>query len=148
MNDPQWLITVRDHGGQKLGVRLRPSAAVADARKRYGYLLVVTQQLTSINTSGMPAADCNRSLASFDRELIDEIEIEGRVVVVETYAGKRIYYAYVADELAAKRRAAQVLQAHAHLSDAEFRGGADRDWVFYSRYTDGLADSAEQYREP
>jgi hypothetical protein len=86
----------------------------------------------------MPEADYNESLFSFECDLFSQLEIEGRMVVVETYAGKRIYYTYVANEQASKDRATRVLSAHGHLSESSFRGGADPDWRFYSRYTESL----------
>lgn len=138
MDNPQWLITMTEHQGQTLAVRLRPASAVSDARTRYGYLLVLTQHLTSVRADGMPNSEYNQRLRSFDSEMIRELDVDGRVVLVESYAGERIYYAYVADEIASKRRATQVLSAYGHQLESEFRGGQDPDWKFYDRYTAAL----------
>jgi hypothetical protein len=83
----------------------------------------------------MPEPDYNELLCGFDGELIKQLEIDGRVVVIETYAGKRIYYAYVGDEKASKDRVAQVLARYGHVAESAFRGGADPTWNFYARYT-------------
>jgi Family of unknown function (DUF695) len=139
MDNPGWLTTMTEHQGQKLAVRLRPAPAVSDARTRYGYRLVLIQHLTSVRADGMPNPEYNEGLRSFDSEIIRELEVDGRVVLVETYAGERIYYAYVADKVASKRRATQVLSEYGHQLEPDFRGGQDPDWRFYARYTDHLA---------
>jgi hypothetical protein len=86
----------------------------------------------------MPEPDYNESLFNFEHDLMSQLEIEGRMVLVETYAGKRIYYAYVADESTSKDRATKVLSGYGHLTEANFRGGADPDWKFYDRYIEKI----------
>ena len=118
---------IREHLGQRLAIRLRPPTAVSDVRGEYRNLLVVIQKLAFVRGDGMPDADYNHSLRSFDGELIQQLEIDGRVVVVETFAGERIYYAYVDDEVASKAREMHVLTSHGHLEESSFRGGPDTD---------------------
>src|SRR5262245_1545533 len=100
MENSQWLTTMCEHDGQSLAIRLRPPSAVNDDRSKYGHLLVVMHRLASVRSDGMPTPDYNETLFRFDCELINQLEDGGRVVLVETYSGERIYYAYVADEIA------------------------------------------------
>jgi Family of unknown function (DUF695) len=143
MENDKWLAMMYNIAGEKTAIRLRPRAAVKGARGKYGYLLVVTHHLAVVRADGMPDADYNDSLLVFDCELIQQLELGGRVVVIETCAGKRIYYAYVADEIASKDRATQVLLDHGHLSESNFRGGADLTWEFYSQYMEGPGAGAD-----
>jgi len=139
MAGDRWLTTLCDHTGQPLAIRLRPPDAVADATGKYSYLLAVTHHLRSVRADGMPDPDYNESLAAFDAALVDALDEAGRVVVVETCAGRRLYYAYVADEAAAKRAVTQVLAEYGCLSESGFRGGPDPAWQFYAAYLDGPA---------
>jgi 4-hydroxyphenylpyruvate dioxygenase-like putative hemolysin len=134
MENPAWLTTMREYNGQPMAIRLRPIPATESARETCGHLLVITQEMAHVRADGMPEPDYNDSLFQFDGELIRELECNGLVVLVETYAGKRIYYAYVIDEVSSKERAISVLTTFGHLSEASFRGGADPDWKFYTRY--------------
>jgi hypothetical protein len=138
MEASNWVTAVREHSGQKLAIRLRPCDAVSDARCRFHQLLVVTHQFSSVTADGMPEESYNSSLFNFDCDLIRQLEIDGRVVLVETYAAKRIYYAYVADESASRNRAAEVLSKYGHSSACTFRGGADPAWRFYTQYCGGI----------
>jgi hypothetical protein len=107
---------------------------VAGCRGRYSYLLVVTQKLERVESTGVPEADYNDGLASFDSDLIRELEVDGLVVVVETFAGKRNYYAYVADKDRSTSRAESLLSRCGMQSITSFRGGPDPAWRFYDRY--------------
>jgi hypothetical protein len=85
METSTWLPALREHFGQRLAIRLRPPHEVSVSRGKFHHLLVVTQELSSVTADGMPEATYNSSLADLDCDLIRQLEIEGRVVLVETY---------------------------------------------------------------
>ena len=134
MDKDKWLTGMHSHAGQEMAIRLQRVSEASDTKNRYKNLLVVTQHLPLVSSSGLPEADYNDRLLEFDCQLISEIEKGGIVVLVETYAGKRIYYAYVADEAASKDRVSQVLADYGNSAVSDFRGGIDSEWRFYSRY--------------
>jgi hypothetical protein len=137
MESPQWFTTMREDGGQRLAIRLRPPSAIGDARNKYGHLFVATQRLRVVCADGLPEPNYNESLHDLDLGIIHQIELGGIVVVVETLSGERSYYAYVSDEAVAKRLVMESASSSRQVEHFEFRGGLDVDWKFYDQY---LAD--------
>ena len=66
-------------------------------RPRYPVLLTIEHQLAQVEANGLPEPDYNDSLEPLDSELISPFrdEVDGLVALVETFAGRRIYYIYL-----------------------------------------------------
>jgi len=92
-----WIGSLVQHEGFPMALRVRPKADSPANRKAFTRSLVVTHELANVKPNGLPEDEYNHSLAAFDRAVHRFIEGEqrGLVVIVETYAGKRIYYCYV-----------------------------------------------------
>lgn len=63
----------------------------------YPNLLVLTQFLRHVKQNGLPEAEYNESLETFDSTLVDVFHASdsGIAALIETFAGKRTYYFYV-----------------------------------------------------
>ena len=93
-----WLNSDTIHEGYPIYFR-RPDIRVSDfesLRPQFPILLVITQQLSQVQSNGLPESNYNRSLEALDSALIEPFrdEAHGLVAVVETFAGKRTYYIY------------------------------------------------------
>jgi hypothetical protein len=95
-----WLSASSEHEGFPIYFR-RPDVRVAEVaalRPRYPSLLVITQRLSHVRPNGLPQPDYNDSLATLDTAVLTPFRSEknGLVALVETFAGKRTYYVYLA----------------------------------------------------
>src|SRR5262245_38986859 len=89
-----WLGSTVEHEGFPMALRVRPRAESGIARAALVYLASVTHQLGRVRGDGLPEADYNEGLAELDHSIITSLEAEGGItVIVETFAGKRTYYA-------------------------------------------------------
>ena len=97
--------------------------------------MLASHELAEVASNGLPATGYNDSLADFDRGMIEAIEQDGAglVVLVETFSGKRTYYAYVVDENLAKQRAKSLQETYPQQL-LELRGGTDLEWALYEDY--------------
>lgn len=138
MDNPQWLTKMTTYCEQSLAIRLRTEQAVSAVREVYTCLLVLTHELREVRNDGMPDPDYNEQLFNFECELFCKLEVNGKVILVETFAGKRIYYAYVENEAESKARASEVLTKFGLTLETSFRGGADPHWKFYSQYVSDM----------
>src|SRR5690349_2981122 len=121
-----WLTTMAEHQGRRLALRVRPDVDTSSNRGSYPQLAVISHELSSVTADGMPEASYNDSLADFDREIHElfECEGEGLLVLVETFAGKRNYYAYVADRAPVRSRVDN-LRTRFPQHRLKFRSGLD-----------------------
>jgi hypothetical protein len=95
-----WLNARSTHADLPIYFR-RPAVLVAEfdvLRPKYPHLLSITHRLSQVTGSGLPDAAYNDSLASLDAALTGPFrdEEDGLVALVETFAGKRTYYIYLA----------------------------------------------------
>lgn len=95
-----WLVGHIEHEGFPLYFR-RPDVKIAEfetLRPKYPRLLVVTHALAEVMENGIPDPDYNRSLEPLGMTLTEafEDESEGLIALIETFAGKRTYYTYLA----------------------------------------------------
>ncbi|GGC61570.1 DUF695 domain-containing protein [Undibacterium terreum] len=95
-----WLTANTEHEGFPIYFR-RPDVRVAEfeaLRPKYPMLLVVTHVLACVKENGLPEHDYNDSLESLDVSLTAAFEDEtvGLIALIETFAGKRTYYIYLA----------------------------------------------------
>jgi hypothetical protein len=132
---PAWLTAMAQYEGFPLALRVRPAADTAANRKRFPHLATVTHQLKHVKRNGLPKAKYNQSLAEFDHDMHAFVERDGDglVVLVETFAGKRSYYAYTADEARLRSRISDLRELYPqHVLDITDR--EDAGWRFYKRY--------------
>ena len=133
--DGPWLTAMTRYEGFPLALRVRPNADTAANRAALTNLGVVTHQLARVRDNGLPESEYNDSLEDFDLALQAAMEGDGAglVVLVETFAGKRNYYAYASDCEAFHGRVEplrQEFQQHELLVECR----TDTGWRFYDRY--------------
>jgi hypothetical protein len=130
-----WLIGTTRYKDFPLALRVRPDSDTPTNRARLASLGVVTHFLAKVRDDGLPEPEYNDSLEDFDIALQEAMaggEV-GIVVLVETFAGKRTYYAYVNDCASFRSRVhslRQQFQEHELTIECE----ADAPWKFYERY--------------
>jgi hypothetical protein len=110
-----WLNAHTEYEGFPIYFR-RPNVPIAEfpvLQPRYPRLLVLTHILTHVKSNGLPESAYNASLESMSMSLTAPFEDEtaGLIAVIETFAGKRTYYIYLAS----------AFDADAHVRDARMR---------------------------
>lgn len=135
--ETKWYTGEVQHEGFPLHLRFPERPDFDSLQKKYPKLLAITHTLSKVTSSGIPEADYNESLAEFDHELVTAFEgsSSGITVLVETFAGRRRYYTYVAShaplEVTKKRLSSTYPQ---HKLDWMLRD--DAGWKFIRRYSE------------
>jgi hypothetical protein len=131
----EWLGSTVEYEGFPLALRVRPRAGTVEHRASLSQLAAITHKLAQVRSNGLPESDYNDSLADLDHSIITSLESLGAgvTVIVETFAGKRTYYAYVISAEHADRALADVKHRfHEHDLSLEVR--ADARWGLYEKY--------------
>jgi hypothetical protein len=130
-----WLTAMTQYEGFPLALRGRPNANGDANRETYRHLGVVCHRLAQVCENGLPEHQYNDSLEDFDlavQEAMEGVGV-GLVVLIETFGGKRNYYAYVNVEDEFRARIASLAERFPmHQLSVECR--ADGAWRFYERY--------------
>jgi len=94
----KWLTAQKLHEGFPLLLRRPATLDIVSLRSRFPILAFATHAFTKAASNGLPEEVYHRGLAELDLELITAFEAGSRgvSVLVETYAGERCYYFYVA----------------------------------------------------
>lgn len=131
----EWVTAKVEYEGLPLALRVRPAADSPANRARFPRLALVSHALANVTSNGLPEASYNDLLANFDQDVHTFVEREGDglVVLVETFSGKRNYYAYVADDARLKTRVDE-LRAKYPQHSLNVRGGADAEWGLFNDY--------------
>jgi hypothetical protein len=97
--------------------------------------MAVIHKLAKVRPNGLPEAEYNDSLRTFDHDVIEFIECEGEgiVVVIETFAGKRHYYSYV-DAAATFKARFEQLKSRYPQHDLTVGHGMDPEWSGWETY--------------
>ena len=134
-DDNEWLGATVQYEGYPMALRVRPRATTTDHRARLQYLAALTQQLAHVRKDGLPEAAYNRSLFDLDLSVVAALEEDasGLTVIVETFAGKRRYYAYVTDPARAEAALGKVRRDHPG-HELSLSGRPDPTWELYSEY--------------
>jgi hypothetical protein len=145
--DPPWLTAMVEHEGYPLALRLRPTADTAKNRARYPRLAVITHALAQVRPNGLPVPDYNDLLAEFDVAVVQAVAQgdAGLIVLVETFGGRRNYYAYVAAPDHAES-AVDSLRKRFPEHQLSLAGRMDSEWRFLNQYRK-LFPSISQIRE-
>lgn len=132
---PAWLTTMTEHEGFPLALRVRPSADTPENRNAFRLLGVVTHQMAEVRDNGLPATEYNESLEEFDLSLQDAVgeDNDGLVVLIETFAGKRTYYAYVQDSARLQQRIHRLSHTFPEHK-LSIICKQDAEWRFYASY--------------
>ena len=132
---PEWVGANFDYEGSTLALRARPGVDTEEHEKRFPHLPTLTHQLEQVRADGTPEPEYNQSLAEFDDAVHDTLKLSGRglVMIVETFGGKRSYYACVAESEFAEQWAEQVSGRFSECCvSAEI--DCDQAWNFYRQY--------------
>jgi hypothetical protein len=91
----EWLGATVEYEGFPLALRVRPQADSPANQTKLPHLVALTHHLDHVRADGLPKAGYNDTLDSFDGDVVECLERYGLglVVVVETFAGRRTYYA-------------------------------------------------------
>jgi hypothetical protein len=130
-----WLGSMVQHEGFPLALRVRPQADSPANRRALPHLVALTHHLAHIRPDGLPEPSYNDDLASFDGDVIECLERYGAglVVLVETFAGRRTYYAYAKDVDLGASALAELGGKHPghHLTESHEAGDG---WGLFARY--------------
>ena len=132
--DP-WLTNIVEHEGFPLALRVRLNVDTADNRSAFSRLLLVTHELAQVRSNGLPESTYNQTLSGFDHDMFQLLESEGNgiVAMVETFAGKRTYYAYVDVGATFKARLAEMKAEYPqHVLNVRYR--EEPNWETYDLY--------------
>jgi hypothetical protein len=132
----EWKSKQLTHEGLPLFLRYLENADVDSLRLRFPKLAVVRHQLSKVSPNGLPEADYNESLFEFDESIRDMFRLSehGIVVLIETFAGKRNYYAY-ADS---KKNVAEIIESLKCAFPQEqlsWTFHSDPDWEVIAKYS-------------
>lgn len=130
-----WLTTTLDCEGSPLALRVRPDIDKPEISVPFPHLGIVSQRLDRVGETGMPEPSYNQQLPPFDAAVHESLELRGggHVMLVETFQGKRYYYACVRDEDAMRNWADDLWAAHPG-QDLDLEFNARKAWGFYRRY--------------
>ncbi len=134
-SDSQWLTATVEHDGLPLLLRVRPAADSPANRTKYPHVALVSHAMSKVDSNGLPEANYNDLLADFDDDVHAILERGGSgiVVLVETFAGKRNYYAYVTDGENSKASIDELREKYPQHS-LNLRGGDDPEWGLFNDY--------------
>ncbi len=132
-----WLISNTEHEGFPIYFR-RPDVRIAEfeeLRPNFPKLLVITHVLAQVRDNGLPERVYNESLESLDLSLTDPFNDEsiGLVALIETFAGKRTYYAYLAPSFEVERYIREVKIRFPH-EDLTYEVESDPAWRLFNGY--------------
>ena len=138
MHEPlkaQWLGSTVQHEGFPLALRVRPDADSPANQKALPHLVALTHHLDEVRADGLPEAAYNEGLALFDGGAIECFERYGMglVVIVETFAGRRTYYAYARDVALGAKVLAELNENYPSHRLTESHEANDR-WGLFARY--------------
>ena len=120
-----------------MALRIRPKVDTKKRKAAYPGLVRVTQRLAQVLQNGLPEPDYNRTLLDLDLAIIEAMECgeNGLVVLIETFAGRRNYYGYLAPEA---QVAAEIRSLRKRFPNHKItvKQGQDPEWALYSEYCD------------
>lgn len=133
-DDIPWKSAEVTHEGFPLMLRC-PQDLPYHLQEELPTLVALTHHLDSVTDSGLPSPDYNESLADFDdaASRLFSSESEGAVVLIETFGGRRSYYAYASPETDVDAAVDCLTQRYSGLRlDHSVR--SDPDWGFIRGY--------------
>jgi hypothetical protein len=132
------------HEGAPLALRVRSGVRAWTGRREMPNLLAITLHLAEVRSDGLPVPEYNITLADLDHAMIERCEqhVDGAVVLVETFSGKRTWYAYGRE----KSNGEEVLSdidARFPGHRFTFRVKVDAEWGLWETYRGLFQSSVE-----
>lgn len=134
-----WFTGERSHKGYPLLLRFPEERKYEETSKLYQVRISIEHTLKSVKDNGLPHPEYNDSLAELDDRIIQGLDC---MVLVETFGGRRTYYAYSEN----KRKVEVLLESiKKSYPDEKFMFVAQHDpnWNFIKEY----AEDYEFYRK-
>ncbi|MTW13405.1 DUF695 domain-containing protein [Pseudoduganella eburnea] len=116
-----------------LALRVRPYAEDDEIWQRLPHLVTLTHTLEEVLSDGMPMPDYNDTLLEFDGDVHDAVLADGEVFLVETFNGRRTYYACVSSTARAEEALQGLISRYA-THDLQMGGKRNHAKKFYQRY--------------
>ncbi len=106
-----------------------------ELQPQFPRLVALTHLLEHVTSSGLPAQTYNDTLSEFDHAAIQAFNKNGEAVavLVETFGGKRKYYAYVRLDFDVEATVSYLTAAFPSVR-LEHRVSENADWRFIRRY--------------
>ena len=131
---PIWQTTTVVYEGNPLALRVRPviDSIITDS---FPHLGIVDHKLAKVQSDGLPESEYNRSLTEFDAAVHSSIESEsnGLVFIVETYCGKRSYYACLKDQIKFRSSVMKTLEKFKNI-ETTIDCTSNHSEAFYTNY--------------
>jgi hypothetical protein len=128
-----WKTAKLVHEGFPLFLRYLEDLNIDDLRARFQTLAVITHHLSQVTSNGLPDADYNDGLHQFDLDVQGVFESTGVTCLIETFAGKRIYYVYVEEGTDVEKALEKVVRSYPKEKlSTTIR--PDPGWSFVSNY--------------
>ncbi len=91
-----WKVGIFEYEGFPLMLRAPDGLKYDELKEIYPKFISLTHHLSNVKDNGFPEDVYNESLFDFDNQVVKSIEDDGSgiTVLVETFAGRRIYYMY------------------------------------------------------
>lgn len=116
-----------------MALRVRPG--VDTVKRKIAHPRLVCIEHLEVSPNGLPEPDYNATLLDLDLAIIDALNCDGKgiAVVIETFAGRRIYYGYVAPRARIVDRFRSVNHRFPKHK-ITLRQGKDPAWSLYADY--------------
>jgi len=132
---PKWLGATVTYEGFPLALRVRPKIDTEKNKAAFPGLVRVSHKLARVQPSGLPEVAYNETLLEFDLAIIAALECEGQglVALIETFAGRRNYYGYLAPE-APVTNEIRSLKKRFSEHEITLKRKQDPEWGLYNKY--------------
>lgn len=133
-----WLVAIVEHEDLPMALRVRPKLDTKSNKAAYPRLARVSHRLAEVQENGLPDPEYNETLEELDVAIIEALESDGNgiIVLIETFAGYRNYYAYVSKTAAGALRSLKKGFPEYALT---LKQQADPEWKLYGAYRERFA---------
>ena len=130
-----WKTKQTTHEGFPLFLRYPENVDFDLHKDSFPVLAVITHELAKVSPNGLPEPEYNDGLLNFDSDIRAAFERDqiGQTVLIETFAGKRKYYIYVAPEIRVDEKIAPISQRYPH-ERLSWSVHPDSEWNFIKSY--------------
>ena len=132
---PNYVVTTTEYEGFPLAIRACPLESDDPIWELNPHLAFLEHELAQVRSNGLPEGEYNRGLDAFDHEVHQAFERDsiGLVMIVETFGGKRCYYACTRSIDDAVATLEDLAKRHAEHK-LKIGTKPDRSHSFYRRY--------------
>lgn len=134
---PSYVVTKTEYEGFPLAIRACPLDSSDPLWDSNPHLAFLEHELSHVRSNGLPESDYNDGLDDFDHEVHQAFERDsiGLVMIVETFGGKRCYYALTRSIEEAESALKGLVDRYSEHK-LTFGTKPDRSQSFYRRYRD------------